>query len=149
MDDNKYYLFYRIDDGEWKGMFYRSFLINMSMDKLYGQFVSSSWFNMPLDHVSHVELMVVRLNASVRFALDSICEEIRTRDTFPEFVVAHERFDIHEIKRQLSEKMRISEHHQISHQGQGEQLSATIRGVYKSEKEIQYSLSCPSFVILK
>lgn len=151
MNDIKYYLFYRIDDGEWKSIFHRSFLINKSMDKIYGQFVSSLWFNLPLDGVSYVELMVARrppVNLSMRsIIMRSICEDIRTCDTVPEFVVAHDRFNVSEIKRELSGKMLVSELRQISHQAQGKQMSATIQGTYITDDEIHCSLVCPAFVI--
>lgn len=147
MDESKYYLFYRIDDGEWKSVSYRSFLVNTSRDKIYGQFTSSSWFNIAVDDMRHVDLAVVRLNTPLRHVYDSICERMRENGAAPEFVVARDRFDVDEVRRHLSGKMLVSEQPRMTQQKQGEQLSVTFGANYVGETDIRYTLACPMFVI--
>ena len=149
MDDPKYYLLYRIDNGEWKSIFYRSFLTNTSNDKIYGQFISSSWFNINIDHVSLVEMLVVRFNASTHIGHDSICENLRTDETLPEFVVAHDLFIIDELKRSLSDKMIRGKSSKLIHQEQSKQIGVSIQAVHIGEGIIEYTLSRPMFVISK
>jgi len=147
MEDFKYYLFYRMDDGEWKSVFYRSFLTNTSMKNIYGQFTSSSWFNIIIDHVNTIDLMIVRLNTVMRLSHDLICEQICSSDVVPDFVVAHELFVIDELKQNLSTKLLEGNHQHLVHKETRGQMGVSFHAIRMRENSVQYTLCCPTFVI--
>lgn len=149
MDNSKYYLLYRIDNGEWNSIFHRSFLTNTSVDKTYGQFISSSWFNIIIDGVNHIELMVVKSDPSVPFKHDSLCKQFRTGDTLPEFVVARECFAVDEIKQKLSQKLLGGVRPQLVHQEHRIQMGASFQAIRVGEAHVQHTLCCPTFVTSK
>lgn len=149
MDEPKYYLFYRIDDGEWKSVFYRSFLTSASIDHIYGQFISSSWFSLALDRTEHVVLMVVRLGASHRFVHDALCEQLHESVTLPEFVVAYERFEFRELKAQLTQKVLEGGMGRLTHHESRPHMGVSVHALRTGDSSVQHTLCCPTFVLSK
>lgn len=150
MTMSKYYLFYRIDDGEWKSVYYRSFLTNESVDKIYGQFVSSSWFSLGANGVSHVDFKVIRMNGVLPTSVyhDTLCEQLGDEDE-PESVVACERFDLTKIRKHLNLKFMSDDQDQMIYQELRSTMGATFHMIRSGPESVEYMMSCPTFVIAK
>lgn len=156
--EHKYYLLYRIKEGgEWKSLYFRSFLTTNSDRNIYGQFISSSWFNMAITNVSKLEMAVVRLTNEFvsNMSHDSICELLYRAESDAtigalEFVVAYDVFEIGEVKKRLEELVHVKgDISRASYQDQRKSIGATF-GIQCTEKaKYEYTVCCPSFIIAK
>lgn len=156
MENSKYYLFYRINNGDWKSVYYRSFLITTSIDKIYGQFISSNWFNLNLDGVSDIDLAVVRLNDQISsFAHDCICEQLlNAPETLPECVVAYQgQFNTDEFKNTSTKKIvdSCSSVKKYIGEKKGSTMNVALHAHFDPSisTQVRHSLCFPEFVISK
>jgi hypothetical protein len=146
---------YRIDRTKWHGIFYRSFLVNKSHDKIYGQFISSSWFSINLEQkASTIEFVVVEIHGENEITISpdliysalTFAEENNQALTDIGYVVVHERFDINKIKTHLNELLFVhSNQTNISYQEQRPLFGATFRLSRDKENNFTYTISCPMF----
>jgi len=153
MTMSKYYLFYRIDDGEWKSIRSNCFLTNESVSKIYGQFISSSWFSLEVTSVQHVDFKVVKICSETPRNIHPtyfgmLCEQLNNNND-PDNVVCCERFDLIKIRKHLHIKYMSENQDQMIYQELHPQMGATFHMIRSGPESVDYMMSCPTFVIPK